>query len=316
MRINILSIFLFIFCIAAPFKINAQEADRLFALSKELMRTGNYQEALISMDKALAFDTSKADYFVQKAMLCYHLNQYKEALRLCYSAHRIEPDKPQVHYLRGLLCLATESYGGAIFFFGKVISSGNEEYLYKAYLNRGKTYLNTGKVDEAVNDLSAANKINPDSIEAPLLLAEAYCKLNQPDKALPQIEKVIRANPKFTQAQKILGNIYFQQKDFPKALEALNTYTTTNIGDAEAYQTITNLYIQNKDFEKARTAIGRAIQCDPKEPLNFKILAIICIETGKNEEGCNNMFKAFQLGYLEKYGYDALDVYLGKCEGK
>jgi hypothetical protein len=28
------------------------------------------------------------------------------------------------------------------------------------------------------------------------------------------------------------------------------------------------------------------------------------------------MFKAFQLGYLERYGYDTLDIYLRKCEGK
>ncbi len=297
--------------------LNAQDALAYYKQSQEQMLSGKYLEAMGSINQAINVDSSKADYFLQKATLYYHLKEYKDALRQCYAAHKIEPDKPQVHYLRGLLSLSTDNYGGAIFFLGKVISlSPDKDYTYRAYIGRGKAYLRTSKLNEAITDFASASSLKPDSIEPQLLMATAYIKAEVHDKALPIIEKIIQSNPNIAVSYKLLGSIYKDKKAFAKAESAYNTYCGQVANDAEAFQEMAYLYLENKEYDKARVSIEKAIALYPSEPLNFKILAIICMEKGQNEEGCNNMFKAFQLGYLEKYGYDALDIYLGKCEGK
>ncbi|HEX2934897.1 MAG TPA: tetratricopeptide repeat protein [Bacteroidales bacterium] len=306
-----------LFVIVSTAKLQAQDAIAYYNRSQEQMLTGNYQEALSTIDKALLVDSSKAAYFLQKATLYYHLQEYKDALRLCYSANRIEPDNPKVHYLRGLLSMATDNSGGAVFFFGKVIAqSPDQDYVYNSYIGRGKTNLRNGKTGAAKSDFRLALQLKPDSIEPQFLLATAFLQTKEADSALMVIEKVLQTAPEKPQSYKLLGNIYHTQKNYSQAETAYNKYCSMVINDAEVLQDLSALCLENKDYDKARTYIERAITLFPSEPLNFKILAMIFLESGRNEEGCNNMFKAFQLGYLEKYGYDALDVYQGKCEGK
>lgn len=297
--------------------LDAQDAIAYYKQSKEQMLTGKYHDALGSINQALKIDSFKADYFLQKATLHYYLKEYKDALRQCYAANKIEPDKPQIHYIRGLLSLSTENYGGAIFFLSKVINQSAEKVdIYYAYMSRGKAYLKTGKPIDASSDFGAASNLMPDSIEPTVLIAAAYIDAKQHDKAETIVKKIIQTNPEKAFPYKLLGNIYKERKDYTQAESAFNTYCNLVPNDEDAYRNIANLHLENKNYDKARISIEKAINLFPSEPMNFKILAIICIESGQSEEGCNNMFKAFQLGYLERYGYDTLDIYLRKCEGK
>lgn len=306
-----------LFVIVSTSNLKAQDAIAYYNQSQEQMLTGNYREALSTIDKALSTDSTKAAYFLQKATLYYHMREYKDALRLCYSANKLEPDNPKVHYLRGLLSMATDNSGGAVFFFGKVIAlSSDKDHVYDAYIGRGKTNLRNGKAAMAKSDFESAYRLKPDSLEPQLLLATAYLQTKESDSALMVIEKVIQTAPEKPQSYKLLGNIYQTKKKYSQAETAYNKYCSMVPFDAEALRDLSSMCLEYKEYDKARTSIEKAITLDPSEPLNFKILAMICLENGQNEEGCNNMFKAFQLGYLEKYGYDALDVYLGKCEGK
>ena len=302
--------------ISTVHNVLAQNPSELYNSSIEQMNKGDYPIAMNYINRALQGDSSKSDYVLQKAKLCYYLNKYDEAIRYCYSIQKTQPDNPQVLLLRGLIGLTTKSYGGAIFLFGKVIkSSTDKDCLSKAYLYRGKVYLATDKANEAIADLNAANVIKPDSLDILMSYAEAYIKLNQIDEAIAKVSKAISMHPKYADAYKTLGYIYYQKKENDKALDALNKFCELNSNDVGVFQTMSLIYLDSKIFDNALLNIGRASQIDPSDPLNYKILAFIYFAKGQKDEGCNSAFRAFQYGYLEKYGYDFLDIYLKNCEG-
>jgi len=296
---------------------SAQNPNDLYKLSLEQTIKGNYSEALTSIDKSLLSDSTKIDFLIQKATVFYHLNRYDEALRNCYTILKTQPENPQVFILRGLISLSTKSYGGAIFLFGKAIKlTTDKDNLYKAYLNRGKVYMATDKYTEAISDFNAAGSFKPDSMEVLMALSDAYYKIKQPVQALEKALKIIELHPMYANAYKMIGYIYYDKKETEKALEWLTKFCELNPNDASAFQLISTIQLENKNLDKAQLAIGLATRLNSSDPYNFKILATIYIAKGQKEEACNSLFHAFKLGYIEKYGYDLLNLYLSNCESR
>lgn len=295
----------------------AQGSRELYKLSVTQTNKGNYSEALTTINKVLSLDSTTVDFMVQKATICFHLNKYDESLRYCYSVLKKEPENPQVLLLRGFISVTTKSYGGALFLFGKVIKvSKDRNYLLQAHFNRGKVLMATEKFTEAIVDLSAADKLQSDSVEILMLLSEALYKVKQMDEALTNALKVVNKQSSFSSVYKLLGRIYVDKKASEKALEAFKTYCDLDPMDASVYLMIAAIHLENKNYDQAQIAVAHATQLNPSDPISYKVLASIYIAKGQKEEGCNSIFRAFQLGYLEKYGYDLMNLYLTNCEGR
>jgi tetratricopeptide (TPR) repeat protein len=297
--------------------VQSQNSTGLYQSSQELCSKGKYQEALKNITQAIQLDSFKADFFLQRAAVYFNLTKYDEAIKDCYSALKIEPDKADVYFLRGQICLITESYGGAILFFGKTIkSTQNNDLLYNAYVNRGKAYTALGKINDAHSDFLAASQINPDGQAIILLLAENYYKMNQLKEAMDELDKAKINQPDNAKIYELQGRISMEAKDYLNAIESFKRFCVLKPSDTEAQYLLAQANMESKDFTDALIAINHAITLNPIEPANFKLKGLILSEQGLEEESCNCFFKAMQLGYLEKHGYDLLDLYLQKCEDK
>lgn len=281
------------------------------------LQNGEYSSALTSINKALEIDSLNANYLLLKATSYYYLGKYDDAVKYCYATLKIDPEKIPAFFLRGQICLVTGSYGGSAFFFRKVIDfSKDEKMRCKAYINRAKVNIKLGKFNEANSDLIEANEITKDSLEVLLLLSETYYKLNQYDEAFVLLEKIQLLHPNCGDTYKMMGEIAFTKQDFAKSLSYYNKYLEVNTKDAYVLNIVSEIYYKNKDYNNALTYIYKAIHLESTESNFYKTLALIDLEKGENEEVCNNLFHAFQLGYLEKYGYDILDLYVKHCESK
>ena len=306
-----------VICLGIYYNGFAQSPGELYKSSVEYTTKGNYQVAFNYINRALEADSSKAEYILQKAQLYYYLKKYDDAVRYCYAVQRREPDNPKVYLLRGQIGVITKSYGGALYLFGKVIKSSlDKDCLCKAYLYRGRVYLETDKLNEALADFNSANAIKADSLDILISYAELYVKMKQTDEAILKAQKAIAKNPKYAYSHRILGTIYYQKKEYVKALESLNKYCELNPNDSYVFRTISEIYLETKELDKALIAIGQASRLEPTESLNYKILGNIYFEKGMRDESCNSIFRAFQNGYLEKYGCDLLELYLKNCEGQ
>ena len=153
-------------------------------------RNGDYPSALKDVNNALEIDSLNTGYLLLKAKLLFLQANYDGSLNCCYVIQKLNPDNEAAFYLRGRICLVTGSYGGAIFFFKKVIESGKDKLLLcDAHIYRGSIYLKQEKLQEANEDLTDALTIKPDSVQVMLLLAETCMKLKQYEKAIEILEK-------------------------------------------------------------------------------------------------------------------------------
>jgi tetratricopeptide (TPR) repeat protein len=293
----------------------SQSSTELYKQSQELMNKGDYNEALISINRALVIDSTESDYYLQKAVLYFKMAKYDQSVRYCYSALKNEPEKLDVFLLRGQICLVTESYGGSIFFFDKVVKQTNDiNLLYYAYLNRAKVYHALGKEKEENNDLRTLKKLCPDSVQATYLLAQNFQALSSLDSAYIFYDEVIQKRPSYSDAYKKIAEVECSRKNYTNAVDILKKYQVLRTDDKSVSAILSTIYLESNDYDNAIKVIKQAIVADPKEPVNYKILGTIYLKQERKEEGCNSLFKAFQMGYLEKYGYEVLDIYMSNCE--
>ena len=217
--------------------------------------------------------------------------------------------------LRGEVCMVTQSYGGAILFFGKAINGTSDNaILCQAFVNRGNAYFNLGKFSDAQNDFMSAYAIDPNSRDVLFPLSRTYVHMNKTEQALNMLDKIIKGDPQYAPAYNLLGSIERDKGEFEKAIDAYNTYLTLNPKSGETYINLAEVFLKMNKYDLALLNANKALTFLPDEPQVFKIKSEIYFGQGLNDEGCDNLFRAFQLGYIEKYGYEALDEYLSKCE--
>jgi tetratricopeptide (TPR) repeat protein len=293
---------------------NSQNQESNLILGKNLYDQTKYPEALEVINRVLAVDSSKAEPYMLRANIYFKLKQYDNTINDCYKVLRIEPNLPDVYMLRGKVCVVTESYGGAILFFGKAIQyTSDNSLLFEAFLNRGAAYLKLKKYYDAKSNFESAYTINPDSPELLLLMADNQLQLHETDKAMNSIMEVIGADPENAKAHEIMGRIAVEKKDFKLAIVAY-TKLCTLIPGPESYYKLADAHFRSVDYTNAMHALNKAISLDPGDPAPYKLKGIIYIEQGNKELGCDHLFQAMQLGYFEKYGYDLLEIYLRLCE--
>jgi len=313
-RISWLSVFLLFSCFQI---VSSQNADNLYRSSREHLNLGNYDQALVYINHALIIDSSKADYYLQRATIYYHQKVYDKTIRDCYTTLKLKSDIPEVYMLRGKVCQVTESYGGAILFFGKAIKYTSEnEILYDAFLNRGKAYFNLKKYYDARSDFLSAYDIKPNSLDLLLAMSENYLKTNEKDKALATLRRAIEIDASYSPSYKLSGCIAMEDRDYPGAIHAYSKYCELEPKTGSAYNMLGEAYLMNKDYENSMNALKIAQSLTPNDPMIYKLKGLVYIEQDDHENGCNTLFRAFQLGYLEQYGYDLLDIYLEKCESQ
>jgi tetratricopeptide (TPR) repeat protein len=305
--------FLLVFLL--PLQVFSQDSQTLFKTSFDRMKAGDYEGALYSINKLIARDSASADFYLLRAKIHYSMAAYNKTVEDCYKALSIQPEQPDVFFLRGQVCLVTESYSAAAILFTKAIDKYTDpDKLFRAYLNRGQVYQNMGKNEDAIKDFMVASEIASDSICVLMPLAETYLNLKKFNDATATLEKIQKINEGYPPVYHIYGNLYFENRNYLKAAENYEKYLIHQPSDAAVLNKTCFSYYSIKDYENARIAINRSLTCDPKNPESYKLKGMILLETGVKEEGCDFLFRAFQLGYIEKVGKDLIDIYIKNCE--
>lgn len=304
-------------CLAGNFSyfIAAQDSETLYKQSIEQYAQGNYPQALEMINQAISMDSMKADYRIHRASIYFTQEKYDMVIKDCYTAGNYSANDPRIYLLRGKVCMATKSYGGAIVLFGKTIKNSTDiKLLYEAYFQRGNAYFEMAQYPEAIEDYKSAEKLGEKSIDLLMAQANTYFRLRQFDYALMLIKEMLDIQPDFARAYELTGKICMAKSEFPAAIEAFEKNATLKPNDFSSYNLLAEAFLNNQDYENALTNIRKAIALDPSEPFAHKLSGFIYMKQGDPDKGCNSLFKAMMLGYLEKYDYDLLNLYIQQCE--
>lgn len=132
-----------------------------------------------------------------------------------------------------------------------------------AYRGRGWAFTRKNDLDTAVADLSEAVRLNDDDPFTYEARGRAYDLKGDREKAAADYTKAIQLDPKFARAYNNRGYIYHQQKNYERALADYTKAIEADPTYAVALVNRGDLYNDLKDYDRAVTDCTAALNINP-----------------------------------------------------
>lgn len=145
-----------------PIFINAQKsAEDHYNEGLVYLDSSNWLNALIAFDLAIFKNSYNPKYYKTRGYQKSTRGDYNGAIEDLNMAIKLKSDSYAAYEVRGGIYLESENYGKAISDFSYIINHYPNEFAVKCgliYCQRGKSYLYSGKKDEACNDFYESSK--------------------------------------------------------------------------------------------------------------------------------------------------------------
>ena len=284
---------------------NPQNYDLQYAYAYEMHKQKKYEDAVTFYKRAMALNPKKQENYINIAQIYTLQNNYDAALDI------LNKGIEQIPYGAELLTL--------------------KDTLLKS--QAGKTYETASKMYETQNYKGALEnylKINPQTPEVQLAIANCYYEMKDYTNAVLYYEKVLQKEPKNKDVLYVCAMSYNELKNSAKALELLNRIIAINPSDATANEAIKAIKEANtaqdlenaiakyeqKDFESALSLLNKVLSQNQKNTYALYYKGLI-FEEQKNQKEANVQFKLaidsdnnFALAYYSyALGLDNLEKY-------
>ena len=180
---------------------------------------GDYPEALLSIDKAVALAPGQANIQSNRGLILQALGRLEDAVVSYDRAIELDRSYVDAHYNRGIVLQMLGRPEDAIASYDLAITL--EPQFAEAYLNRGSAQQDLSKLDAALANYDAALAIQPDLIEGHFGRALALHGLHQEEAAIGAYDRVIALQPDLAAAHFNRGNVL---KDLLRFDEAMTSY--------------------------------------------------------------------------------------------
>jgi Tfp pilus assembly protein PilF len=167
-----------------------------------------WKDELTLWDDAVKKSPHKARPYNNRGNILAQQGNFAEAMLDFNKAIAIDPNYANAYYNRGITYTKEGYLTQAVFDYNKAINI-NPEYA-KAYNNRGNIYYTQNRFIRAISDYGKAITLNPTLAEAYNDRGNAYCKQGDFIQAISDYNKAIALNPELTAAHNNLIFTYFQ----------------------------------------------------------------------------------------------------------
>jgi len=139
----------------------------------------------------------------------------------------------------------------------------------------GQSYLFTHRIDRALELFEEINVLLPENTDILYNLSLAKIARLEIDEGLVLLEYVLKLDSSFTPALAKITEIYSRKKRFDKAIERIQRHVSDNITQPEHLLLLGDLYFSIGDLVNARRVFLQLQQMDPGEPRSYIKLATI-----------------------------------------
>jgi tetratricopeptide (TPR) repeat protein len=226
-------------------------------------------------------------------------------------ARRLAPQDPWVFDGLGTTYMQKGYYDDAIAELSEAISlaesssAGSGRWAGPFYLDRGYAYEAEGKEDKAIEDFSAAIKLDPHYPAALGARARAYTAIGQHDHAIADLDIVVQDNPGLAKAYIDRGNAYAAKPDLAKAFQDYDHAIAVDPQDPEAFLVRGVAHAEKPDFERAISDLTQAITLDPRYEVAFLNRGFVYAAQGNRESAFRDYDKVAQINLRNPLGWIA-----------
>lgn len=213
--------------------------------------------------------------------------RYDDAAKQAMQVLNAYPENERARFIVGVSQATLENWDQAIgpleafvSIRSKLSTAGMDKSLETALYFLGKSYLETGRSDDAIQSLLQAVQINSTDADAFYLLGVAYARMDQHEMAIRNYEEVVRFVPNYLEAYQGMvesytalekpdyadyarGMVTFSLKDFEIARLELEKASTGLSDFAPVFIGLGLTYEELGDLQSAKANLEHALQIAP-----------------------------------------------------
>jgi tetratricopeptide (TPR) repeat protein len=239
-------------------------AEMLNLLAESYEKNQEPQKAIDALREATMLQPEVEDNYVDLAELCTRYDAYDIGLQVIDVALQHHPKSGRLIFDRGVLEAMKDQFDKADQDFQLAKSLAPEKSM--GSIGMSMSFLQTGKLDEAIGGLRTQLKADPNNAILQYLFGEALvragARVGDPSftEANAALEKSVRLDPTFAAAQVALANLLVKQSQFSMALGHLEQARAADPKDKAAYSQLAVVYRhldRAQDAENALAALNR-----------------------------------------------------------
>jgi len=269
----------------------------------------NLDSALTDLDQAITLDPQFAEAYCNRGHARWYKGDLDGALADTNEAIRLAPDVAHYYVIRSSVDEAKQAWTEAITDSSialekKPLSDSDAE---DAYLNRGFAYAMRKIYDRAIDDYSAALRVNPKSIPALTFRGGVYAETRRLDLAWNDFTEAIRIDPKSAIAYFKRGDLlqhthrceqavedftaaigieakryeiplararcYLELNQVDAALADADAAVVLAPNEAEVYTARGKAWLRKGNPSRARADFGRVIERQPNNSAGYRLIA-------------------------------------------
>jgi tetratricopeptide (TPR) repeat protein len=172
--------------------------------------------------------------------------------------------------LEGTISCVLLNIGNVIAYAEEGVSHAKKGMLARNFLAQGDTYLNDGRIDEAIDQYSQALEINPNFAIIHHQLGVAYTRKGLMSYALSCFERAIELNRKLSASYIEMAKILEQQRRQREILPLLREAVASGCRDADLYALLGHELIRVRNYDEAILYSSYALEEEPGHPGAFR----------------------------------------------
>jgi tetratricopeptide (TPR) repeat protein len=149
--------------------------------------------------------------------------------------------------------------------------------------------------DCAMDQFKSIVSMNPDAVQAHMLLAEALDGMDKTPDAIKELEEAERLSPNEPVLHFELGYLYYKQHDYDHAKAQLDLEIKNNPGYAQSYLYLGDIALRLNDTATAEPLLKKAVDLQNESRLAYFDLGSIYADQNRNQEALVALQRAVAL---------------------
>jgi len=190
------------------------------------------------------------------------------------------------------IVMPTVTGGGINKSGGKSTNAGADLRDYVEHKNLGTQLYKQNKVWDAIHEYELATKVNPETIEGYIVLAQLYDEQNRYPEMLTAAKRAVLNAPEGSEAHEVLALANLRSGDAPEALRQAQVALSLDPFSSKAHNVLgfINEHKFNKDDE-AEQEYRKAIDLDSLNTRALVNLGLLLVKENKNIDEAESLFK-------------------------
>jgi tetratricopeptide (TPR) repeat protein len=270
-----------------------RQPEILFKLGLLYAAAQDYENALISWDKALAIQPDDHQALYNKGNALSALGRKQEAIAAYDQALAIQPDDHQALYNKGVALSALGRKQEAIAAYDQTLAIQPDDH--QALYNKGVALSDLGRNQEAIAAYDQTLAIQPDDHKALLGKGNALANLGHKQEAIAAYDQALAIQPDYPKALNNKGLALANLGRYPEAIAAYEQALAIQPDYYRAWDNRGDVLMQLERYEEAISSYDRAIHLNAEYRFPWESRAVALMRLGRFEAAHESFDQAIAL---------------------